>query len=257
MRDLSIIITACNEGVALPLTMAACIEEVDGNCDWEMLIVDNLSNLNTDHIRAVADCREKPPDMADRIRYLRYEARQSHWAAKNYGIELAMGRNLYFIDAHAIPGRGSIGYQMACVNGYCAMPAALAAVHAAIRWIGDNGWRPKDWTMDPKTWKTAFVDSPPRERPEAVAMAGICGMLCRRELFTKYGYFPDTLGVYGGGEQWLSERDLRAGRPHYIHPRAWVWHPLFRQRHYPMAPDEADRSIEAAKAALGGAHEFN
>jgi glycosyltransferase involved in cell wall biosynthesis len=247
MRDLSIIITACNEGLQLPSTLAALMEEVDGRFDWEILVVDNRSDLAKDHVRDLVDGADKTLDLKDRFRYFSYTARQSHWAAKNIGISEAEGLNLYFLDAHAIVGRDSIFHQAKFLDSFV---GSVGGVHAMVRWMWYHEGKPQEWELNRSTLQARFIHAKDRTVPAQVVMGGACGMMIRKSVFMELGVFPNELGGYGGGEQWLSLRDAAAGYPHYIHPLATVWHPYFRTRGYTIPPSEEERSRAAVRKLL-------
>ena len=109
--DISVIIPYCNEYPQVIFTIQAMIEELQGQCRYEIIAVDNKSDdksrkffkndetgkgLNTWFVRKKI------------LKYIRYDDKLSHWNAKNAGIKASVGKYLFFLDSHCIMKRDSI-----------------------------------------------------------------------------------------------------------------------------------------------------
>lgn len=122
--ELSVVIPFCDEGGNIIFTTQAMIEELDGFCKYEIILVDNMSH---DHLVTKAGDREYPTYSRnyfastgkDRtistmffrkgiVRYLQYDLKQGHWNAKNHGIQNSTGKYILFLDAHCIMKRDSV-----------------------------------------------------------------------------------------------------------------------------------------------------
>lgn len=134
--ELSVVIPFCDEGSNVIFTTQAMIEELDGFCKYEIILVDNMSH---DHLITKSGSREYPTysrdfffhppkgataeQVADQktwqkigtmffrkgiVKYFTYDLKQGHWNAKNHGIQNSTGKYILFLDAHCIMKRDSV-----------------------------------------------------------------------------------------------------------------------------------------------------
>ena len=134
--EVSVIIPFVNEGSNVIFTTQAMIEELDGFCKYEIILVDNMSH---DHLIMKSGDREyptysrdfffhppkgaTPEQIADKktwskistmffrkgvVKYFTYDLKQGHWNAKNHGIQNSTGKYILFLDAHCIMKRDSV-----------------------------------------------------------------------------------------------------------------------------------------------------
>ena len=168
MRDveLSVIVPFCNEAPAVQFTAQGLVGELDGFCEYEILLIDNMSddwmdctvknermplmngNPRTFPVRQRAfffgpkgSKREGQTinTMFFRkgiMRYFRHDTKQGHWGAKNVGIKNARGKFLFFVDAHTLMSPGSLRKMVAFLRD--PPEEKIGGVHAYINYILDS-----------------------------------------------------------------------------------------------------------------------
>ena len=131
--ECSVIIPFCNEGSNVVFTIQSIIEELDGFCRYEVIVIDNQSDwfiecsVKNEHM-PLMEGQERPYTMRSRaffmgppgsknegatigtmyfrkgiVKYVQYDDKQGHWNAKNKGIEVSTGKYLFFLDAASVP----------------------------------------------------------------------------------------------------------------------------------------------------------
>lgn len=136
--EVSVICPFANEGQNVVFTTQALIEELNGFCRFEIILIDNQSdwyiNCSIKNERLMLhQNKEQPYKIRSRaffqappgsksegsiisthffrkgiVRYLQFDEKQSHWLAKNHGIFHSRGKYLFFVDAHCIMNRDGL-----------------------------------------------------------------------------------------------------------------------------------------------------
>ena len=105
---LSVIIPFVAESPQLFFTVQSLRHELEG-IDHEIILIYNATALTNESDHPEINCslyiqKKQPSD----VRLLKFSERQSHWQAKNIGMEQAKGDILFFIDAHCLIYPGSL-----------------------------------------------------------------------------------------------------------------------------------------------------
>jgi len=212
--DCSVIITACNERPHLLYTVQSLLEELRGYCKFEIIVVDNLSNDNTEEFFI----RNKEKG----IKYIKYGGKKSHWLAKNAGLEIATGRNIFFIDAHCIIGRDSLRKQIEFLDNFKGKIGGVHCYHHPML----MHFRIFEHYPALKFF-FRFRRAQIGERflkPYEVAHMSTCGMMCPKKVFDELGGWNKEFGTRWGGEAYMNLKHATCGYPHYIHPDTHYYH---------------------------------
>lgn len=285
--DLSVVIPFCNEMPQMAFTTQALIEELDGFCHYEIILVDNMSH---DHLVTKAGDREYPTFSRNYlynsttgakmstwffrkgvIKLFIYDAKQGHWNAKNHGIANSTGKYVFFLDAHCIMKRDSVRkmltflrenegktYEHPMTPG---KPWRVGAVHAYINYMLDS--RSLEYKPQKKTFGYQFCSHQmvvtkenPRTlafptKPYQVCVMSTCGMMCPRAVLDDLGAWNPEFGIYGGGESYMNWKQSTCGYGHWIHPEAWCWH-FADKRGYSWNHSDFVRNSFIAAYVVGG-----
>lgn len=162
--ELSVVIPFCNEGPNVVFTVQSVIEELDGFCKYEVILIDNMSDwvidcsVKNEHMDAPED---RPYTIRSRayfqgqpgtkregstintwffrkgiVKYFQYDDKQGHWNAKNKGIEESSGKFLFFLDAHCIMKRDSLRHMVEFLRD--PPEEKIGGVHAYINYMLDS-----------------------------------------------------------------------------------------------------------------------
>lgn len=278
--DLSIVIPFSNEGANVIFTTQAMIEELDGFCQYEIILVDNMSHKEI--LCKVGD-REYPTYSRDFfqtakgqintyffrkgvVKYFAYDAKQGHWNAKNHGIAHSTGKYVFFLDAHCIMKRDSVRkmltflrendgktYEHPMTPG---TPWRVGGVHAFINYILDS--RCLEYKVQRKTFGYQFcthqidpVTKGMPTQPYQVCVMSTCGMMTPRSVLEELGAWNPEFGIYGGGESAINWKQSTCGYGHWIHPEAWCWH-YADKRGYSWNWSDFTRNSMIAAYIVGG-----
>jgi len=289
--DVSVVIPFCDEGANVIFTTQAIIEELHGWCNYEVILVDNMSH---DHLEIKAGGREYTGysrnywenERTGRrlntwfvrkglVKYFQYDEKQGHWNAKNFGIAKSSGKYVFFLDAHCVMKRDSLRHMVAFLDetegkvlgirdGF---PYRVGAVHAYINYILDSRcleYRPQRKTFGYQFCthqsEEYFVNSRegvPRRAlrfptvPYQVCVMSTCAMMCRRSVLDQLGPWSPELGIYGGGESYINWKQSICGQGHWIVPQAWCWH-FADKRGYSWNWTDFTRNSMIAAYVVGG-----
>jgi glycosyltransferase involved in cell wall biosynthesis len=289
LMDLSVIIPLCNEMPQVAFTVQGMIEELEGFCEYEIILVDNMSHH---HVDITAGERTYPAFSRNyfykqdtgrimstwfyrkgKIKYFQYDEKQGHWNAKNFGISKSKGKYLFFLDAHCIMKRDSVRkmlefsryYEGANMVSPCYpnSQGGFGAVHAYINYMLDS--RSLEYKVQRKTFGYQFCthqmvpyqdDKGIRrlkfpDQPYQVCVMSTCGMMCPRSVIDELGAWNPEFGIYGGGESYINWKQSTCGYGHWIHPEAWCWH-FADKRGYQWNHDDYVRNSFIAAYVVGG-----
>ncbi|HUU88909.1 MAG TPA: glycosyltransferase family 2 protein [Candidatus Glassbacteria bacterium] len=223
--DCSVIFTSANEYPKICYAVQSVINELDGYCDYEIAMVDNCSTDKTqDHFSRLKNRK---------VKYMRYDDKQSHWCAKSYGVAHTTGKYVFFLDSHAVIGRDSIRNMMEFLDKKEAAGEKVGAVHCYHNAI--MMYQPKEYEL--KFGKLAYrfmtgqnILLGKTEDPYQIGVATTDGMMVPRKVFEDLGTWHPEFGVRAGGEAYMNFKHSTCGYPHYMHPKANFYH--FKERGY-------------------------
>lgn len=256
--EVSVICPFVNEGPNVVFTAQALVEELEGFCKYEILLIDNQSDWYIDcsvknERMPLMEGRERPYTIRSRaffqgppgskneggiigthffrkgiIKYLQYDAKQGHWNAKNHGIAHSRGRFLFFVDAHCIMKRDSLRKMIEFLRD--PPEEKIGGVHAYINYMLDSRcleYRPQKDKFFGYQFCTHQVDPVTKKfptRPYKVCVMSTCGMMCPRSVIEELGGWHPEFGIYCGGEGYMNFKQSTCGYHHWIHPAAQCWH---------------------------------
>jgi len=224
MKQLSVIIPAVCEWPQIIFTIRSIHEELRGKISHEIICIDNWCDevakqgqkrdRGSEHIREQAEIHGW-------LTYLEYNKKLSHWQAKNYGVSKSSGKFIWFCDAHCSVGRDAL-YNMVTyyekhheeLNGTMHLPLTYHILEDR-QLIYKLVANPK---MGEYTYSFKSHDPKSYDKPFEVPVMSTCGMLMTRTLFNQIGWFPEELGIYGGGEQFVNTALAVIGKKKWIYP---------------------------------------
>lgn len=277
MIECSVIIPFCNEGPNIVFTIQSIIEELDGFCKYEIIIVDNMSDEWIQCTAGYYECgnRKKPFIKGDRtwpirsriyfsnpykgrtintmffrkgiVKYYQYDQKLGHWNAKNFGISKSSGKYLFFLDGHCIMKRDSLKKMITWMNN---TKEPIGGLHAYICYMLDS--RRLEYFPQKKTFGYRFCSAQPNKtEPYKVCVMSTCGMMCPRTVIEKLGAWHPEFGIYCGGESYINWKQSTCGYAHWIHPEAVCWH-YAENRGYSWNYDDKVRNEFIAAYTVGG-----
>lgn len=223
-----------NEYPQVIFTLRSILEELTGEVDFELIAVNNY----TEETKRVEDKGgsyvEGFAKNIPELNYLRYPGKLSHWQAKNYAISQSSGKFLWFCDSHCIPGRGAVIEALnyyrnnhELLNGSLHLPLTYHILESKKLIYKLNVNRP---TGSVHYSFSSYIDKP---LPYEVPCMSTCGMMISRKLFDEIKAWPHTLGIYGGGENYINfvmavmgkKKWIMPGKPlhHHGEKRGYAW----------------------------------
>lgn len=226
MSELSIIIPFVNEWPQIIWTIRSIAEELIGRVDFEIIAIDNYNEKEVN----------KPQDKGGKhvmnvsrghkwLKCIEYRDRLSHWNAKRVGIENSTGEILFFCDGHVAIARDALYkafklYQHShkALQGTLHLPLTYQIMewHKLIYKL----------QVDRSIGKLHYSFSSYRdaEVPYEVPCMSTCGMLMTREIYDDIGGWPEDLGIYGGGENFMNFVSAILGYKKWIMPGGALYH---------------------------------
>lgn len=270
MIECSVVIPFCNEVPQVLFTIQSLIEELDGFCKYEIIVIDNLSdnsmacvsgerkfpirqrnffmNPNTGHTIGTYFFRKGI------VKYFTYDEKQSHWQAKNVGIRESSGKFVMFLDAHCVMKRDSVRKMIQFLRN--PPEERIGGVHAYINYMLDS--HSLEYKVQKKTFGYQFcsaqidpVTKRRRTKPYKVCVMSTCGMMCPRSTLDELGGWNREFGIYGGGESYMNWKQSTCGYHHWIHPEAECWH-WAEKRGYSWNHTDFVRNSFIAAYCIGG-----
>ena len=238
--DCSVVISCTNEYPQVTFTVQNIIEELEGFCDYEILVVDNLS---TDHTKSFFTSR-----MDSHVKYLPYGEKQSHWCAKTYGVNNSKGKCLFFPDAHIVMKRDSLRNMFTFLEEYDGPVGSVHSYHTHM-----NMYRPMEYELKfgkfMYRFRTAQKD---KTEPYKVGVMTTDCMMCRKSVFDELGAWHPEFGIRTGGEAYMMFKQGTCGYPHFIHPKAAFHHLKARKYGYRINYHDITRNNFIAAYICGG-----
>jgi hypothetical protein len=272
MPDLAIIIPFAGEFPHLPWTLQSVMDAFGLQIDYEVLAVDNYCEDARRHgvkINPIPECNsagicQKLIDDGEApwLRLLKYDAKLSHWGAKNHAVRNTKAPYLMFMDAHcALPAFGL----PAIIQSMMDEDARDYSVHFSIANFVRNDPRFYRMVYNEKVGLLHYENQPathdyPWNKSRyvfPVPCASTCGMICHRSLIEDVlEFWPEELGPYGGGENLfnfvmaLTGKEVRMNmniKPirHFATGRHWA-------RDYTITNDEWFRNRVIATFLIAG-----
>jgi glycosyltransferase involved in cell wall biosynthesis len=165
------------------------------------------------------------------LKYVKFSDTLSHWQAKRKGVEESKGKILLFVDAHVIPSACAIErmfleyttkgdyedkhFYSSCGTMHLPLTYKILEYHRLIykMFIEDNCFYGYKFT--------GFRDS---ISPYEVPCMSTCGMMISRKIYDAIGGWPKSLGIYGGGENFMNYTLAVCGYKKWIYPNATLFH---------------------------------
>lgn len=259
---LSIIIPFVVEMPQLLFTVQSLTYELRDRCDYEILCVDNKipSIFESDHSElngSIYIQKKIDAGVLPNVRLLKYPNALSHWGAKNFAVDNAAGDTLLFLDAHVLTQPGCI-YDMYHVYQQFALHRE-GSLHLPISYMLDNKIRlVYELVYEPDKGKVDYRFKPmelTNREVMRVPCMSTCGMLISKYLLVDVlKKWPDELGSYSGGEQYINFTMAVLGLKKYIYCLGDLQH-YAAPRAYEMDPFDVARNKAIATFLFGG-HEL-
>lgn len=226
MTELSVIIPFVNEWPQVVWTVRSIADELIGRVDFEIIAIDNYVKKEVN----------KPQDKGGKylhnvargnkwLKVYDYTDKLSHWNAKRYAIERSSSDFLFFSDGHCAIARDALykaftlyrsSYK--ALNGTLHLPLTYQIME----------WHKLIYKLvtDAKIGKVHYSFSSYRdsEAPYEVPCMSTCGMLMHRSIYDDLGGWPKSLGIYGGGENFINFVAATLGYKKWIMPGGPLYH---------------------------------
>lgn len=220
MKDLSVIIPACNEHPQATFTLQSIWDQLERtHYDWETIIVDNNS---TDDTGTYAE--KKYWGKKGRHKVIRYDKRTSQWGAIDAALEVATGEVIFHFDAHVVISHGLFRRQMGAFQKNPDIPV----LYTPVVWMGDTpkhalyGYHLDNFHNN--HWGDWSGRKGSDSEPFMVPISGMAGSAFRHDYLKQINGWPKQLQVYGGGEQWVAFLAWMMGLSCWSHPRTYLYH---------------------------------
>ena len=218
------------------------------------------AKFNPSHIKAQAS-------LLPWLSYQRYEKKLSHWNAKNIGVANSSGHLLLFLDAHVIPSNGSIRWQYSLFKENLLLDENfwMNTIHLPLSYhIMESKrlaykliWEPEAGVAH---YRFVTYDKGFDVNQELAIKDGLvelpcmstCGMMMHRDLYDLLGGWPEGMGIYGGGENFINYTMSTIGAKKYLSKYGTLHH-HGDKRGYSFYWDDYHRNRMIATAIYGGA----
>jgi len=230
MSKLSVIIAYVNEYPQIVFTVRAIAEELIDLVDFEIIVVNNYcAEVEAQGRKEDKGCSalEAAATVNPWLRCLKYDTKLSHWQAKNLGVRQSTGDVLWFPDAHVMPSKNSLlkmyqeyraSRESGLTNFTYHLPIGYQILESKKLIYG--------LVADPKIGKYfyQFIPCPNLPSPFEVPVMSTCGCMMHREIFDKFGGWPEEIGIYGGGEPFFNFSLAVMGMKKIIWPHGCLYH---------------------------------
>jgi hypothetical protein len=247
----SVIVPFVREWPQVAFTLRSIHESLNP-ISHEVLAIDNLqSTMQEDrgskNIKGMSEEWKKQGDHW--LRYIHYPDKLSHWQCKNIGITNARADVYWFIDSHCIlPKSASDAIEFYLkhyneLNGSLHMPLTYhileprQLIYKAVVEVKKGDYHYVFHTLNRSKYEgSTWIQVP--------AMS-TCGMMLHKGYMDKLGGWPDELGIYGGGENFMNftmavmgmEKNVWVGDSlcHHGDKRGYSWNSTDYQRNRGIA----------------------
>ncbi len=258
MAKLSVIIPYVLEWPQVQWTVASIHEELRGRCDYEIITINNYCpEVNDQQVEAelkklgsgsdfmgaqLSSPFFKRPEihmeddkayqtfknaepLHNWLKVITYDKKLSHWNAKRAGIEKATGDVFWFCDSHCVIQRDSL---INMFKTYIANGDFYSTLHAELTYqILDTKRLIYKLNVDKSKGLLHYKFHTRATHPVGpyeVPCMSTCGMMMHRDLYNALGGFPEELGIYGGGENFINFTMAVLGYKKYVLDGAILHH---------------------------------
>ncbi len=257
MSKLSVIIPYVNEWPQIVFTIRSIVEELADRVDFEIIVVDNfcdeVAKQGCTPDRSAAHFREVEKGQSW-LKFLTYDEKLSHWNAKRKAVEGSTGDILWFCDAHCMVGRDALFKMFKYyeknhqeLNGSLHLPLT----YAILEWHKLTYKPVIDVSKGIYHYSFTSYKTPCHGLPYNVKAMSTCGMMVTRELYDLVGGWPEELGIYGGGENFINYTLAVLGKHKWIMPGKPLHH-HGDKRGYSFNGDDYLRNRCIASFMFGG-----
>lgn len=186
------------------------------------------------------------------LHYMEYSDHLSHWQAKREGVLESTGDVLLFVDAHTIPSVNAIE-EMFLTYTQRAEFISQGTLHLPVTYKILEWHRLIYKLFIENEFFYSYKFTPLRldTEPYEVPCMSTCGMMISREIYDELGGWPATLGIYGGGENFMNYALAVCGYKKWIYPTGTLFHHGDR-RDYHWYGDDMIRNRMLAHYLFGG-----
>jgi len=250
MKDLSIIIPHCNEYPQAYFTVCNLRCELErSRIDWEIATIANRCSKNDrsyERFQTLSEQKNSP------FLALEYNDSQSHWCAKNVGVQNTTGRILFFIDSHCIVTKNAL---VNMYNYYVEHEEELhGTLHAPLLYMNERSGAELEYKLvanitDDVQGVHGNIKNTPHNlgyvftrvrnnECHRVSCMSTCGMMISRDLLVnQLGMWPWSLSAYGGGENFINFTLAVMGYHMHVFSRENSIHHYAEKRGYPWNYD--------------------
>lgn len=242
---LSVIIPYVNEYPQNVFTVASIHEELE-DINHEIIVVNNTGS------DAGKEAFDKAVEGQAWLKSVEYTDKLSCWNARRVGVEHSTGDILFFSDAHCIIGKNSLTgmYKYYTENldklhGTMHLPLTYKILeHRKLIYKPiievENGLLHYQFST--------FRDA---DEPYEVPVMSTCGMIIQREIYDKIGGYPEELGIWGGGENFINYVLPTLGYKKWVYPKGVLRH-HGEKRGYSYTYKDLERNRIIAFYLVGG-----
>jgi hypothetical protein len=169
------------------------------------------------------------------LTYLKFDEKLSHWGAKRAACLASDADFFLFCDSHVSPARGSLSGMYATyteqwreLGGSLHAPLSyhiLEEKKLIYKLVYERGLLGYSFTgyREPKDFMVIKpgIHIP---KPYEVPVMSTCGMMIHREFLEHVGGWPEELGIYGGGENFMNAAMAVTGLKKWIMPGPALHH---------------------------------
>lgn len=229
MAELSVIIPFVQEWPQIVFTIRSVVDSlISGGVDFEVIAVDNFTpavmgkrkpDPSAENLKAAATLHKW-------LRYESYTKKQSHWNCKNLAINKSDSPILLFVDAHVMSMGDSIFrmYQYYKEN----WEELNGSLHLPLTYkILENRrlkYKLKRKNIPHQLHYQFESYSPNGDVVEEVPCMSSCGLMIHRKFINLLGNWPEELGSYGGGENFLNFAGAICGLKKYLFSDGLLYH---------------------------------
>jgi len=142
------------------------------------------------------------------LTYLHYDKKLSHWQAKNLGVANSTGDVLFFIDSHCMVPPGSLVDMFRQYTCPTTVDDYHGTLHMPVTYFLENDGVALDYKLvanaDICEYHYSFTRHQPLPAPYKIPCMSTCGMMMFRSIYDDLGGWPEQLGIYGGGENFIN-----------------------------------------------------
>lgn len=260
MAELSIIIPFVREYPQVAFTANNLFCELwRSGIDFEIIVVDNWCkeladqqglqpDKGSDYMKAICEGRSW-------LKYLHYDKKLSHWQAKNLGVKNSTGQFLLFVDSHCIVSKNSI---VEMFNFYKKWHEQLhGTLHLPLAYMLEKPGLELIYKLvqdiEHGIVHYSFTRHRIRNAVHRMPCMSTCGMMMTRKIYNKLGGWPEELGIYGGGENFINFTLATMGYNINIFPADPLYH-FADKRGYSWNYTDFHRNRIISSYMYGGYH---